>query len=82
MKITLTFLEIVALQKVSKNPGHRLTDDFREMETYRLVEAFEDGYQITEGGKLVLNLHVPYLCNGQNMKEPLGMVGRSKRRIS
>lgn len=65
-------MEIVALQQVAKNPGKR-TLYLSEMVMYGLVEEFEEGYRITEGGKLILNEHTPYLCNGQNMNKPLGL---------
>lgn len=79
MKIHLNSMEISALQNVARNPGKR-TLYLSEMVTYGLVTEFEEGYKITEGGKAVLNDHLPYLCNGQNMKEPLGMNKPFKRK--
>lgn len=80
MKITLDLLEIVALQTVVKNPGERLWVSLNELFDYGLIERFEDGYKITAVGKMVLNKNTPYLCNGQNMKEPLGLGGFVKRK--
>lgn len=73
MKITLDLLEIVALQTVAKNPGERVFVDLNELFDYGLIERFEKGHRITNVGKMVLNKNTPYLCNGQNMKEPLGL---------
>lgn len=81
MKITLDLLEIIALQTVAKNPGERLFVSLTELSDYGLIERFRDGHKITDVGKMVLNKNTPYLCNGQNMKEPLGLIGvmRTKR---
>jgi hypothetical protein len=73
MKIKLDSLEITSLQQVAKHPGERLNIGVGEMGDYGLIETFEQGYRITSVGKLVLGKHLPFLINGQNMKEPLGL---------
>lgn len=81
MKIKLTDMEVAILQKIAKNPGARPYEcDLTDMITYRVIEEFERGYRITDGGKLLLRTLTPVLMNGQNMREPLGFNGPTRKR--
>ena len=80
MEIKLDSIEVTALQQVAKHPGERLNVGVGEMESYGLVELCDQGYLITDVGKLVLSQHLPVLMNGHNMKEPLGYYPKPKRK--
>lgn len=72
MKIKLDQFEITALQKVAKHPGEKVNVGIGDLEVYGLVELRDQGYLITDVGKIVLSQHLPVLMNGQNMKIAIG----------